>query len=158
MKKKIGVYNMYFTAMRCLGYPNRSCRIKSIIIITIVFLLIIVLCFNYFTPLLDKSLQISPTSTLLSHFHHHNTNMIFPKLVHQMWKDEFSSIPNDLKRWRNGCIQLNQDFNFKLYYDDDLKKFIESEYPIYLPLFNSLNGVYMADMARVLLTYHYGGH
>ena len=44
-----------------------------------------------------------------------------------------------------------------MYYDADLLQFVKSNYPEYLQLFNSLKGVYMADMARVLVIYHYGG-
>ena len=44
-----------------------------------------------------------------------------------------------------------------MYYDADLLDFVKSFYPEYLRLFESLKGVYMADMARVLVIYHYGG-
>jgi mannosyltransferase OCH1-like enzyme len=74
-----------------------------------------------------------------------------------MWKDKSTPIPSNLVRWRDGCMKLNHDFKFKFYYDDDLEKFVETEYPEYYFLFKSLYGVYMADMARVLLSYHYGG-
>ena len=44
-----------------------------------------------------------------------------------------------------------------MYYDKDLLEFVETYYPEYLALYKSLKGVYMADMARVLVIYHYGG-
>jgi hypothetical protein len=44
-----------------------------------------------------------------------------------------------------------------MYNDQDLKTFTATHFPQYLPLLTSLSGVYMADMARVLLVYHYGG-
>jgi hypothetical protein len=44
-----------------------------------------------------------------------------------------------------------------MYYDPELLELAERHYPQYLPLFKSLKGVYMADMARVLIIYHYGG-
>ena len=43
-----------------------------------------------------------------------------------------------------------------MYYDADLLEFVSKEYPQYLPLYSSLHGVYMADMARVLVVYHHG--
>jgi mannosyltransferase OCH1-like enzyme len=56
-----------------------------------------------------------------------------------------------------GCKALNPDHEFKMYYDADLLDFVKKSYPQYLALFQSLKGVYMADMARVLVIYHYGG-
>lgn len=44
-----------------------------------------------------------------------------------------------------------------MYYDKDLLEFVKTNYPEYLALYQSLKGVYMADMARVLVIYHYGG-
>ena len=44
-----------------------------------------------------------------------------------------------------------------MYYDKDLLEFVKTNYPEYLALYQSLKGVYMADMARVLVVYHYGG-
>jgi mannosyltransferase OCH1-like enzyme len=44
-----------------------------------------------------------------------------------------------------------------MYYDADLYEFVKQSYPEYLALYESLKGVYMADMARVLVIYHYGG-
>jgi hypothetical protein len=43
------------------------------------------------------------------------------------------------------------------YNDDDLAEFTKLHYPEYLPLFSKLKGVHMADMARVLIAYHFGG-
>ena len=80
---------------------------------------------------------------------------IFPRIVHQMWKD--SAIPSELNRWKDGCQALSSDYEFRMYHDDQIRKFVSQYYPQYEPLFNTLHGVYMADMARILLTYHYGG-
>lgn len=82
--------------------------------------------------------------------------MYVPKMVHQMWKSGVDPPPETV-RWQQGCKKLNPDHEFRMYDDDDLVAFVEKEYPKYLPLFRALSGVYMADMARVLLTYHYGG-
>lgn len=53
--------------------------------------------------------------------------------------------------------EVNKEWEFRFLYDHDLEEFVRTEYPQYLPLFNILHGVYMADMARVLMVYHYGG-
>ena len=79
-----------------------------------------------------------------------------PKIIHQMWKDH--QLPADLIRWTNGCKQVNSDFEFRFYTDIELKSWVNTMYPEYYDFFCSLKkGVYMADMARVLITYHYGG-
>lgn len=54
-------------------------------------------------------------------------------------------------------MTVNPDHVFKMYYDADLLEFVKNNYPEYLELFQSLKGVYMADMARVLVIYHFGG-
>lgn len=84
-------------------------------------------------------------------------NHRFPPIVHQMWKGGKSLPTNEMTRWRSGCKSLNPQINFKLYDDDDLKKFVHENFPRYSMLFDSLKGVYMADMARILVAYYYGG-
>ena len=86
-----------------------------------------------------------------------NSLIQIPKIIHQMWKDNYETIPYDLKRWRSGCQQVNHNYQFNMYYDEELKQFVVNNYPEYLELFNSLKGVFMADMARILYVYHYGG-
>lgn len=81
----------------------------------------------------------------------------FPKLVHYMWKSIDIAPPEETIRWQRGCRAVNPDHKFNMYYDADLLTFVENNYPEYLGLFKSLKGVYMADMARVIYIYHYGG-
>jgi len=98
-----------------------------------------------------------PITSVTSAHKNFRLKTIIPKVIHQMWKSKDFLMPDDLTRWRDGCELVNPDYEFKFYYDADLRDFVEREYVSYLPLFNSLTGVYMADMARVLLSYHYGG-
>jgi hypothetical protein len=79
-----------------------------------------------------------------------------PNIVHQTWKPNVSP-PLETVRWRRQCVALNPDFSFQLYDDKELYTFVEQKADKYLPLFQSLKGVYMADMARILLIYYYGG-
>jgi len=81
----------------------------------------------------------------------------FPKIIHNMWKSASLPPPTETLRWKKGCKAVNPDHEFKMYYDADLLDFVKKSYPQYLALFQSLKGVYMADMARVLVMYHYGG-
>lgn len=63
-----------------------------------------------------------------------------PLVVHQMWKTG-SSPPAETIRWRDGCIRLNPQFEFRMYDDDDLLTFAEKHYPRYLAMFQHLVGV-----------------
>ena len=85
------------------------------------------------------------------------SSKLFPKLLHYMWKNPTVAPPSETVRWQRGCKAVNPDHEFRMYYDADLLSFVEREYPEYLTLFRALKGVYMADMARVLVIYHYGG-
>ena len=83
-------------------------------------------------------------------------NSRIPKIIHQMWKDR-KSVTSEMKNWVSGCKALNPDYEFKFYDDEDLRKFVKTTYPEYWSVYKSLTGVWMADMARLLIIYHYGG-
>ena len=73
-----------------------------------------------------------------------------------MWKND-GNPPPETTAWQAGCQALNRDMEVRRYNDDDLMRFVSTEYKEYLPLFSKLRGVHMADMARVLVAYHFGG-
>jgi mannosyltransferase OCH1-like enzyme len=73
-----------------------------------------------------------------------------------MWKNK-EIPPPETVHWQQGCKAVNTDMKVVEYNDDDLLQFVTTHYTEYLPLFSKLRGVHMADMARVLVTYHYGG-
>lgn len=98
------------------------------------------------------------TSAEMSIIISNSTNGVFiPKIIHQMWKDDPENMPIELARWKEGCKVVNKEFDFRLYLDVDLERFVHQYYPEYLSLFRSLKGVYMADMARIIVVYHFGG-
>lgn len=80
----------------------------------------------------------------------------FPKIVHQMWKTEHD-LPYPASKWRGQCQALNADYDFLMYTDAILLDFVGTHYSQYLTFYESLHGVYQADMARILIIYHYGG-
>lgn len=86
-----------------------------------------------------------------------NHQSIFPLLIHQTWKSKKTPLTSDLSKWISGCKAVNSQFKFTLFDDSDLVEFVNVNYPEYYTMFRSLHGVYMADMARLLLIYHYGG-
>ena len=85
------------------------------------------------------------------------SKIVIPMIIHQMWKGTKETLPHELQRWSDGCAVVNKDIVLKLYTDADLSAFVHSTYPQYKNLFSTLKGVYMADMARVLIIYHFGG-
>ena len=138
-----------------------SSRIKTLAVFTLVLVTIIagLLYASYRGPLpapIPKS-NIDRQNYILNNDALNKSPVQFPKIIHQMWKDSADTLPGDLKRWSDGCKLVNRDYSVRLYTDADLYKFVEDNYPEYWEFFNSLHGVYMADMARVLIVYHYGG-
>jgi len=132
-----------------------SCRARLLFWVTgviaslfVVFLMVLPLQYK-----LPKPIQI-PTRYANGSAIRYET--VMPRIIHQTWKTG-SSPPAETVRWRQGCMALNRDYEFRMYDDDELLEFTTKHYPEYLPLFKSLHGVYMADMARILVTYHYGG-
>jgi len=84
-----------------------------------------------------------------------NTDTI-PKLIIQTWKD--SNIP---EKYHNDIISLkniNPDYKFILFSDEDMEKFVSEKYPEYLDTFNKLPvKIQKIDFFRYLAIYHYGG-
>jgi hypothetical protein len=79
-----------------------------------------------------------------------------PAVVHQTWKASVSP-PTELLRWRNGCVQINNGFGFRMYSDEALNVFTSMHYPRYLALFEHLHGVcksHSHEPARKIFSYH----
>jgi hypothetical protein len=124
--------------------------------------LCVTLSFTVFDALTSSPGSVQPLPNAVPRQHLPSLNRtssskLFPKLLHYMWKSPTVPPPSETVRWQRGCKAVNPDHEFRMYYDADLLTFVEREYPEYLPLFRALKGVYMADMARVLVIYHYGG-
>lgn len=100
------------------------------------------LMLNYFSAP-QKPFNVIPVQTQI------------PKVIHQMWKNSYPQ--SELRAYQHGCKDVNQDHQFRFYTDDQLDTFIMQTYPEYYEYYSSLNGVFAADMARLLVVYHYGG-
>ena len=81
---------------------------------------------------------------------------IIPKIVHQEYKDE--DLPANMKAWREGCMRLNPDWEFKLWTDDMNQQLIEEDYPHLLDLYNGYDQkIKRIDMIRFVYLHKFGG-
>tara|TARA_A100001035_G_C27642491_1_gene435263 strand:+ start:137 stop:829 length:693 start_codon:yes stop_codon:yes gene_type:complete len=81
---------------------------------------------------------------------------MIPKIIHQTWKDR--DIPNKWTAFVNQVQELNPDWEYRLWTDDDIDVFVEKEYPDFYDTFNSFSKVIMkADVIRYLIMYKIGG-
>ena len=89
-------------------------------------------------------------------------NVFIPKIVHQIWwsfnnvsDDELPSIQ---KQWRQRCIDLNPDWVFKLWAEEDCRDLVESHYPNLTALYDNYDvKIKQIDMVRYLMLNLYGG-
>jgi glycosyltransferase involved in cell wall biosynthesis len=80
-----------------------------------------------------------------------------PKIIHQTWKTSEISDPF-LKRLQCSWIELNPDFEYRFWTDDDLKKFVQEKYPSLLSIYSGYrHPIERVDLARYLVLRHYGG-
>lgn len=111
--------------------------------------------------------QMPPLDASTPSFQNLPTAYKFPKIIHQMWKEQNLKLSSDHARWQQGCQQVNSDYVFKFYYDSDLIDFVTKEYQQYLPLFKSLHGIPVASISNcnmstslwhLTLRYSHGGY
>lgn len=79
-----------------------------------------------------------------------------PKIIHQTWKTEV--LP---ERWvpvRDECIKMHPDYQYILWTDESARELIESEYPWFLPVYDSYPyNIQRADAIRYFVLHKYGG-
>jgi mannosyltransferase OCH1-like enzyme len=81
---------------------------------------------------------------------------IVPKIIHQTWKSD--NIPKHLKQMQKTVINNNKSFNYKLWTDIQIDKFIKKNYPKIWDFYNSYEYIIQKiDFARLLILYHFGG-
>jgi mannosyltransferase OCH1-like enzyme len=81
--------------------------------------------------------------------------MTIPKIIHQTYKDKKSAY--EFKKWSDSWKLLNPEFMYVFYNDIDCFKFIHSDFPEYIDLYESLTIVQKADVFRYLILYKHGG-
>jgi len=79
-----------------------------------------------------------------------------PKIIHQSYKSE--RIPrqywDSVRSWR----RRHPEYEYFLWTDEDIDRFIKQEYPEFFPLFQSYSHkLQKVDAVRYFILYHYGG-
>ena len=85
---------------------------------------------------------------------------MIPKIVHQTWCD--NKLPKIFQEISNENKRINNDFEFKLWRDDDnekvIEKLLEQDFPKVMEIYNkSKFGVQKADIKRIAILYYFGG-
>ncbi|KAF7874867.1 hypothetical protein EAF04_002041 [Stromatinia cepivora] len=85
-----------------------------------------------------------------------NRTQLIPKIIHQTYIN--TSIPERWKAGQQSCIDLHDDYEYKLWTDEASRAFIAAEYPWFLDTFDSYPfPIQRADSIRYFVLAHYGG-
>lgn len=87
---------------------------------------------------------------------------LIPKIIHQVfhnWRQPGNNtLPTDWQEVRQTCIDLNPDFDVKLWTEESSRDFIAEEYPWFLNTYDGYRyKVQRVDAVRYFLLLHYGG-
>ncbi|KAH3902173.1 related to Mannosyl phosphorylinositol ceramide synthase CSH1 [Saccharomycodes ludwigii] len=81
---------------------------------------------------------------------------LIPKIIHQTYKTE--DVPERWKAGQQNCIDLHPDYQYILWTDVMIRKFIAEQYPWFLETFDSYKyPIERADAMRYFVLNHYGG-
>lgn len=82
---------------------------------------------------------------------------MIPKRIFQTWKTKNIDQPV-LKMWQNSWKEKNPEYEYDLWDDADNRRFIEENYPDFLPIYDSYDrNIKRVDAVRYFYLYHYGG-
>lgn len=82
---------------------------------------------------------------------------MIPKNIIQTYKT-VDSIPPKYQKFIQTIKDLHPDYNYMFYNDDDVDKFITTEFPNILSLYNNFKyNIQRFDLFRLLVIYKYGG-
>ena len=81
---------------------------------------------------------------------------MIPKIIHQTWKTD--RVPPKARPYVDKVRQLNPDWEYKLWTDDDNLAFVRSEFPELLEIYEGFSrGIMRADVIRYMIMYKMGG-
>jgi len=79
-----------------------------------------------------------------------------PRRIHQTWKNRH--VPEQWQLAQASCQKLHEDYEYKLWTDEDAEQLIATKYPWFLKTFQSYpHGIQRADALRYFVLYEYGG-
>lgn len=82
--------------------------------------------------------------------------MAIPKLLHQTWKTQ--QIPAEFRRWQQSCMERHKGWVYKLWTDDDNRRFIATHYPWFLNTYvNYPTAIMRVDAVRYFILLFHGG-
>ncbi len=82
--------------------------------------------------------------------------MSIPKIIHQTWKTD--TIPDKWIPFADKVKQLNPDWEYRLWSDEDNDRFVREEYPQFYDIFKGFSkNIMRADVIRYLIMYKIGG-
>ena len=101
-----------------------------------------------------KAPILSPTD-LMARPHSASQSHV-PKLLHQSWST--ATLPAKFEQWSLSCREMNPDFEWVLWTDEDNRKLVETYVPDFLPMYDELKSeIYRADVVRNLYMFIFGG-
>ncbi|KAA8572639.1 hypothetical protein EYC84_003238 [Monilinia fructicola] len=153
--------------LHCSIYPFTSLQNpimrRGTLIFLIINLIVIGFLLNAFSTLISllfidghadaihRSEIPAPGSELIE-----NRTQLIPKIIHQTYIN--SSIPERWKKGHQSCVDLHDDYEYKLWTDEASRAFIAAEYPWFLDTFDSYPfPIQRADSIRYFVLAHYGG-
>lgn len=81
---------------------------------------------------------------------------LIPKIIHQTYINE--SIPPVWQEAQKSCIDLHEDYEYRLWTDKKAREFIAAEYPWFLETFDGYEfPIQRADTIRYFVLAHFGG-
>ncbi|KAK6844481.1 glycosyltransferase sugar-binding region DXD motif-containing protein-domain-containing protein [Apiospora arundinis] len=107
-------------------------------------------------------IEITQQQVLQMHNVTHDPRPAFPKIIHQIfhnWKAPGNhDLPEDWERMRLTCVDKNPGWEFKMWYTENSRIFIEDNYNWFLPTYDSYKyPIQRVDVMRYFLIRHYGG-
>ncbi|KAL0949438.1 hypothetical protein HGRIS_009496 [Hohenbuehelia grisea] len=79
-----------------------------------------------------------------------------PRILHQTWKTD--TLPAKWKDISQACRDMMPDYEYKLWTDENSRRFIQEQYPWFLETFDGYPyNIQRADAIRYFVLHHYGG-
>lgn len=103
--------------------------------------------------------MIHAGNTLYPNYFCHQTNIMIPNIIHQIWIQGYNQAPTELKKFCDECQIINANFRHVLWDDVRIKRLLQEYFaPEYLQLYNSYTVfAQKADFSRYIILYIYGG-